>query len=100
MYMYVTRTGNEHLDCFGGDPERVIEEMRQRFGPGIARVYNKQASTIIRIYIVLNILVFIYFYFASLHMCILCLLCTMCLYKHYYMMYYNNAYYVVYVCCM
>ena len=22
--------GNEHLDCFGGDCNRVIEEMRQR----------------------------------------------------------------------
>ena len=55
--MYVTRTGNEHLDCFGGDPERVIEEMRQRFGPGMT---NKQALLYVYILYLIYLCLFIF----------------------------------------
>ena len=48
-------SGNEHLECFGGDPERVIEEMRQRFGPGIYRT-NKQAQLLYYVYCILYII--------------------------------------------
>jgi phosphatidylinositol kinase/protein kinase (PI-3 family) len=27
--------GNEHLDCFGGNPNRVVEDMRTRFFPDV-----------------------------------------------------------------